>query len=121
MQGATALCRYAAAFSGHATGPSSGLASPAQLCWFQMLAATMVCSAELPEHHPLEHVVTFPTDPKHPPTSSSFSAVAPTPSLAALQILDRNQHLLKALGSGVWPCMVLVSELAQTAILADFW
>lgn len=37
-----------------------------------------------------------------------------------LQILDRNQYLLKALGSGIWPCMVLFSELAQTAILADF-
>jgi ER lumen protein retaining receptor len=37
------------------------------------------------------------------------------------QILDRNKYLLAALGSGMWPCMVLLSEIVQTFILADFW
>lgn len=28
---------------------------------------------------------------------------------------------LQALGSGIWPVMVLLSEVVQTFILADFW
>ena len=38
-----------------------------------------------------------------------------------LQILDGDSFLLKAMGSGLWPAMVLVSEIVQTFILADFW
>lgn len=40
---------------------------------------------------------------------------------AFLQILEGNKYLLQALGSGVWPVMVLLSEIVQTFILADFW
>ena len=27
----------------------------------------------------------------------------------------------QALGSGIWPAMVLLSEVVQTFVLADFW
>lgn len=37
-----------------------------------------------------------------------------------LQILEGNKYLLQALGSGLWPAMVLISEIVQTFILADF-
>ncbi|GFR51382.1 hypothetical protein Agub_g13811 [Astrephomene gubernaculifera] len=37
-----------------------------------------------------------------------------------LQILEGNKYLLQALGSGLWPVMVLASEVVQTCILADF-
>ncbi|PNW73524.1 hypothetical protein CHLRE_13g562475v5 [Chlamydomonas reinhardtii] len=37
-----------------------------------------------------------------------------------LQILEGNKYLLQALGSGLWPVMVLVSEVVQTFVLADF-
>ncbi|GIL62715.1 hypothetical protein Vafri_16886 [Volvox africanus] len=37
-----------------------------------------------------------------------------------LQILEGNKYLLQALGSGLWPIMVLGSEVVQTFILADF-
>lgn len=37
------------------------------------------------------------------------------------QIMDGDKYLWQALGSGVWPIMVLVSEIVQTFILADFW
>ncbi|KAH0752184.1 putative ER lumen protein-retaining receptor C28H8.4 [Solanum tuberosum] len=37
-----------------------------------------------------------------------------------LQVLDSNGHLLVALGHGLWPSMVLISEIVQTFILADF-
>lgn len=37
-----------------------------------------------------------------------------------LQFLEGNKHLFQALGSGMWPVMVLVSEVVQTFILADF-
>ncbi len=37
------------------------------------------------------------------------------------QILEGNKYLLQALGSGLWPIMVLASEVVQTFILADFW
>eukprot|EP00891_Asterochloris_glomerata_P002107 jgi/Astpho2/2107/e_gw1.00038.225.1_t len=37
-----------------------------------------------------------------------------------LQIIDGNSFLLKAIGSGLWPAMVLLSEVVQTGILADF-
>ena len=38
-----------------------------------------------------------------------------------MQILDGDSFLLKAMGSGLWPAMVLLSEIVQTFILADFW
>lgn len=38
-----------------------------------------------------------------------------------VQILDGDRYLWQALGSGLWPIMVLVSEIVQTFILADFW
>ncbi|ERN13540.1 hypothetical protein AMTR_s00041p00232290 [Amborella trichopoda] len=37
-----------------------------------------------------------------------------------LQVLDTRGHLLVALGSGLWPSMVLLAEIVQTFILADF-
>ncbi|CAL5224074.1 g6699 [Coccomyxa viridis] len=37
-----------------------------------------------------------------------------------LQLVDGNSFLLQALGSGLWPVMVLLSEVVQTFILADF-
>lgn len=37
-----------------------------------------------------------------------------------LQFLEGNKHLFSALGSGIWPVMVLLSEVVQTFILADF-
>lgn len=37
-----------------------------------------------------------------------------------LQVLDARVHLLTALGHGLWPPMVLLSEMVQTFILADF-
>ncbi|KAK4377346.1 hypothetical protein RND71_003642 [Anisodus tanguticus] len=37
-----------------------------------------------------------------------------------LQVLDSRGHLLVALGHGLWPSMVLVSEIVQTFILAHF-
>lgn len=37
-----------------------------------------------------------------------------------LQILDGDKYLWQALGSGLWPVMVLVSEIVQTFVLADF-
>lgn len=42
------------------------------------------------------------------------------PTLPA-QLLEGNKYLLQALGSGLWPVMVLASEIVQTFILADFW
>ncbi len=48
----------------------------------------------------------------------SLSLKIPT---LANQILEGNRMLLSALGSGLWPVMVLVSEVVQTFILADFW
>lgn len=38
-----------------------------------------------------------------------------------LQIIDGDSFLLQAIGSGIWPAMVLLSEVVQTGILADFW
>lgn len=37
-----------------------------------------------------------------------------------LQVLDTRGRLLTALGYGLWPFMVLLSEIVQTFILADF-
>jgi ER lumen protein retaining receptor len=34
--------------------------------------------------------------------------------------LDRNSFLISALFYGLWPAMVLLSEVVQTFILADF-
>lgn len=38
----------------------------------------------------------------------------------AQQVLDTRGRLLVALGYGLWPSMVLLSEVVQTFILADF-
>lgn len=38
----------------------------------------------------------------------------------SLQVLDSRGYLLTALGHGLWPSMVLLSEIVQTFILADF-
>ena len=37
-----------------------------------------------------------------------------------LQLLDGNSFIFTALGTGLWPMMVLLSEVVQTGILADF-
>lgn len=37
-----------------------------------------------------------------------------------LQLLEGNRYLYSALGSGLWPVMVLLSEVVQTGILGDF-
>lgn len=37
----------------------------------------------------------------------------PAPSPAPSQILDGDKYLWQALGSGLWPIMVLVSEIVQ--------
>eukprot|EP00899_Mesostigma_viride_P023680 jgi/Mesvir1/4497/Mv03776-RA.1 len=37
-----------------------------------------------------------------------------------LQVVDPHSNLLAMLGSGAWPVVVLVSEIVQTFILADF-
>lgn len=37
-----------------------------------------------------------------------------------IQVLDSHGYLLTALGHGLWPSMVLLSEVVQTFILADF-
>ncbi|EPS66735.1 hypothetical protein M569_08038, partial [Genlisea aurea] len=37
-----------------------------------------------------------------------------------LQVVDSRGHLLVALGRGLWPLMVFISEVVQTSILADF-
>jgi hypothetical protein len=37
------------------------------------------------------------------------------------QLLEGNKYLLQALGSGLWPVMVLGSEVVQTFILGGFW
>ena len=35
-------------------------------------------------------------------------------------MFDANSYLATAVGSGLWPIMVLLSEVVQTLILADF-
>ena len=65
----------------------------------------------------------------HAPTTLSLdsptthSLARPTHVLArpARQLLEGNKYLLSALGSGLWPVMVLLSEVVQTFILGDFW
>ena len=37
-----------------------------------------------------------------------------------MKVLDTRGRLLTALGYGLWPPMVLLSEIIQTFILADF-
>ena len=37
-----------------------------------------------------------------------------------LQVIDTRGRLLVVLGYGLWPSMVLISEIVQTFILADF-
>jgi ER lumen protein retaining receptor len=36
------------------------------------------------------------------------------------QVIDGNSFLLTVLGTGLWPVAVLLSEIVQTFILADF-
>ncbi|XP_028234695.1 putative ER lumen protein-retaining receptor C28H8.4 isoform X2 [Glycine soja] len=52
-----------------------------------------------------------------------LEAVSVLPQLRVMQnakVLDTRGHLLTALGYGLWPFMVLLSEIVQTFILADF-
>ncbi|KAL2654386.1 hypothetical protein AAZV13_04G005600 [Glycine max] len=52
-----------------------------------------------------------------------LEAVSVLPQLRVMQntqVLDSRGHLLVALGYGLWPSMVLISEIVQTFILADF-
>jgi ER lumen protein retaining receptor len=37
-----------------------------------------------------------------------------------LQVFEGTSYLQTALGKGIWPLMVLTSEVVQTGILADF-
>jgi len=37
-----------------------------------------------------------------------------------LQVFDGTSYLQTALGKGLWPILVLLSEIVQTGILADF-
>ncbi|KAK8601335.1 hypothetical protein V6N12_051172 [Hibiscus sabdariffa] len=37
-----------------------------------------------------------------------------------IQLFDTRGRLLTALGYGLWPCLVMLSEIVQTFILADF-
>lgn len=43
-----------------------------------------------------------------------------TSNMNFMQVLDTHGRLLTALGYGLWPSMVLLSEVVQTFILADF-
>lgn len=43
-----------------------------------------------------------------------------TDKVLYLQVLDTRGRLLTALGYGLWPSMVLLAEVVQTFILADF-
>lgn len=69
---------------------------------------------------------------RYSPSTPSIVRIAPTrltPSPHSItrarpaipQIFDGDKYLWMALGSGVWPVMVLLSEIIQTGILADFW
>ncbi|XP_058091049.1 uncharacterized protein LOC131237352 isoform X3 [Magnolia sinica] len=52
-----------------------------------------------------------------------LEAVSVLPQLRVMQntkVLDTRGQLLTALGYGLWPSMVLLSEIVQTFILADF-
>ncbi|XP_021902435.1 putative ER lumen protein-retaining receptor C28H8.4 isoform X2 [Carica papaya] len=52
-----------------------------------------------------------------------LEAVSVLPQLRVMQntkVLDTRGRLLTALGHGLWPSMVLFSEIVQTFILADF-
>ena len=55
------------------------------------------------------------------PAPLPSSLTHPHPHPLPLQILEGNRMLMSALGSGLWPIMVLLSEVVQTFILADFW
>lgn len=63
------------------------------------------------------HGCPAPGSPVHAPSPTH----PPLPLPPAQQLLDGNKYLLSALGSGLWPVMVLLSEVVQTFILADFW
>jgi len=52
---------------------------------------------------------------------TQFSTLQLFLSVVRLQLLEGNRYLINALGSGLWPVMVLLSEIVQTFILADFW
>jgi ER lumen protein retaining receptor len=57
-------------------------------------------------------------------TAHAGSLGVPTPAQVVCclpQIIDGDSFLLQAIGSGLWPAMVLLSEIVQTFILADFW
>lgn len=38
-----------------------------------------------------------------------------------LQVLDGDTFVFKAMYMGLWPACVLLSEIVQTFVLADFW
>ena len=40
--------------------------------------------------------------------------------VSLIQVMDTRGRILTALGSGLWPSLVLFSEIVQTFILADF-
>lgn len=73
--------------------------------------------------HPLEAEIPFPVWP-HRFAGHYLFALGVARYLACahwiLQLLDRNKQLLKALGSGIWPVMVLVAEVVQTLTLSEF-
>lgn len=56
--------------------------------------------------------------PLGPQSSISVSKI--TSSALFWQVMDTRGQLLTTLGYGFWPCMVLLSEIVQTFILADF-
>ncbi len=65
-----------------------------------------------------------PPTPVSPTHSLATHPVLPPDDLHALllvQIMEGNRVLMSALGSGLWPILVLLSEVVQTFILADFW
>lgn len=53
--------------------------------------------------------------------AATHPRLRPLPGSPPPQILDGDKFLWQALGSGLWPVMVLVSEIVQTFVLADFW
>ena len=56
----------------------------------------------------------------HPPAPCSPLPLSPPHPHSHPQIMDGDKYLWQALGSGLWPIMVLLSEVVQTFILADF-
>ena len=51
---------------------------------------------------------------------SHFAVIFSVTHFTLQQVVDSRGHLLTALGYGLWPSFVLISEIVQTFILADF-